>query len=66
MTIPDFQTLMLPFLRSLKNGSECSTQETLDALAPIGLGAIAPDWLSGASITHHTDCCPRPSRRARR
>jgi len=33
MAIPDFQSLMLPLLRSLENGSECSTQETLDALA---------------------------------
>lgn len=33
MAIPDFQSLMLPLLRSLENGSERSTQETLDALA---------------------------------
>jgi len=33
MAIPDFQSLMLPLLRSLADGSERSTQETLDALA---------------------------------
>lgn len=33
MAIPDFQSLMLPLLRSLEDGSECGTQDTLDALA---------------------------------
>lgn len=33
MAIPDFQTLMLPLLRHLRDGKERGTQETLDALA---------------------------------
>ena len=33
MAIPDFQSLMLPLLRSLADGSERSTQETIDTLA---------------------------------
>jgi restriction system protein len=38
MAIPDFQSLMLPLLRSLSDGSERTTQETLDALvAELGL-----------------------------
>ena len=33
MAIPDFQSLMLPLLRHLEDGSERSNQETLDSLA---------------------------------
>jgi restriction system protein len=33
MSIPDFQTLMLPLLRHLADGTERSNQETLEALA---------------------------------
>jgi restriction system protein len=33
MGIPDFQTLMLPLLRSLSDGSPRSTQPTIDAVA---------------------------------
>lgn len=33
MPIPDFQTLMLPLLRHLADGSERTNQETVDALA---------------------------------
>jgi len=52
MAIPDFQSLMLPLLHSLENGSECSTQETLDALAK-ALG------LTEADVTQ-----PMPTRKA--
>jgi len=52
MAIPDFQSLMLPLLRSLADGSERSTQETLDALAE-ELG------LTEADVTQ-----PMPSRKA--
>jgi restriction system protein len=33
MAVPDFQTLMLPLLRSLRDGHPHSTQETIDAVA---------------------------------
>lgn len=33
LAVPDFQSLMLPLLRSLADGAERSTQESLDALA---------------------------------
>lgn len=33
MSVPDFQTLMLPLLRHLADGAERNNQETLDALA---------------------------------
>jgi restriction system protein len=33
MPIPDFQTLMLPLLRHLADGTERNNLETLDALA---------------------------------
>src|SRR5207302_1153160 len=52
MAIPDFQSLMLPLLRSLADGPERSTQETLDALAE-ELG------LTEADVTQ-----PLPSRKA--
>lgn len=52
MAIPDFQSLMLPLLRSLESGSECSTQETLDALAK-------ELHLTEADVTQ-----PMPSRKA--
>lgn len=52
MAIPDFQSLMLPLLHSLENGSECGTQDTLDAMAA-GLG------LTEADVTQ-----PMPSRKA--
>lgn len=52
MAIPDFQSIMLPLLRSLADGGERSTQETLDALAE-KLG------LSEADVTQ-----PMPSRKA--
>jgi restriction system protein len=52
MAIPDFQTLMLPLLRSLEDGSERGTQDTLDALA-------AQFGLTEADVTQ-----PMPSRRA--
>lgn len=52
MAIPDFQSLMLPLLRSLEDGSECGTQDTLDALA-------ARLRLSEADVTQ-----PMPSRKA--
>ncbi len=32
MTLPDFQSLMLPLLRSLADGAEQNTQDTVDAL----------------------------------
>lgn len=52
MAIPDFQSLMLPLLRSLENGSERGTQDTLDALA-------AQLGLTEADVTQ-----PMPSRKA--
>ncbi len=52
MAIPDFQSLMLPLLRSLADDQERSTQETLDALAK-DLG------LTEADVTQ-----PMPSRKA--
>jgi restriction system protein len=52
MAIPDFQSLMLPLLRSLADGQGRSTQETLDALAK-ELG------LTEADVTQ-----PMPSRKA--
>ena len=51
MAIPDFQSLMLPLLHSLEDGSECGTQDTLDALA-------ARLGLSEADVTQ-----PMPSRK---
>jgi restriction system protein len=33
MAVPDFQTLMLPLLQSLRDGGSHSTQETIDAVA---------------------------------
>ncbi|MBA3885009.1 MAG: restriction endonuclease [Acidobacteria bacterium] len=52
MAIPDFQSLMLPLLRSLGDGAERSTQETLDALT-------RDLHLSDADVTQ-----PMPSRSA--
>ncbi len=52
MAIPDFQSLMLPLLRSLADGSEHSTQETLDALA------------EELSLTEADVTQPMPSRKA--
>lgn len=52
MAIPDFQSLMLPLLRPLEDGSERGTQDTLDALA-VQLG------LTEADVTQ-----PMPSRKA--
>jgi restriction system protein len=52
MAIPDFQSLMLPLLHSLEDGSECGTQDTLDALA-------ARLGLTEADVTQ-----PMPSRKA--
>jgi restriction system protein len=52
MAIPDFQSLMLPLLHSLQDGSECTTQDTLHALA-------AQLRLTEADVTQ-----PMPSRKA--
>lgn len=52
MAIPDFQSLMLPLLRFLEDGSERGTQDTLDALA-------AQLGLTEADVTQ-----PMPSRNA--
>lgn len=52
MAVPDFQSLMLPLLLTLEDGSEYGTQDTLDALA----GRLG---LTEADVTQ-----PMPSRKA--